>query len=140
MKTLYPVTAIFAVALVKEGFVLVHDSDKPAPIRFKNPGGQVEIGETPMQALEREISKEECVGLATRTAKEFFVIDNHKKQFSILFYFISEPEISVSEIQKGAEIDILKAVPKKEVEIMIAWGDILPQHATAIMKAVERFF
>ena len=139
LKNLYPITAVFAVVMVKEGFVLVHDKDKPAPILYKNPGGMIEPGETPFQALERELTKEECRGLPVGSAKELFVADNHKRGYSVMFYFISEPEFSVAEIEAGGEVDILKAVSRKELETMLAYGDIVPQHAAAIGTALRKF-
>lgn len=139
LKNSYPITSVFAVVMVKEGFILVHDKDKPAPIMYKNPGGMIEPGETPLQALERELT-EECRGLPVRSAKKFLMVNNHRRGISIEFFIIREPGISVSQIEAGGEVDILKAVSKKEVEIMLSYGDIVPQHGIAIKAALEKFF
>lgn len=80
---------VVAGVIVRDGRILV--SQRPArshqALLWEFPGGKVEEGETPEQALERELFEE--LGVKTRTGRIFDVslCEYPEKQVLILFYW-----------------------------------------------------
>ena len=69
--------------------------------RFEFPGGKIEFGETPEQALVRELKEELKYETTINSLKFYKVIDYDYEDFSVkLYYFIiqdSQPSYSLSE-------------------------------------------
>lgn len=82
--------------VLREGRVLLTQR-RPGdrlPLKWEFPGGKLEAGETPEQALERELSEE--LGVLTRTGRIHAVKVNESGGILLLFYFSTilsgEPE------------------------------------------------
>lgn len=137
LKSRFPISAVFAITLVKEGFVLIHDANKPGEKLWKNIGGRLEKPldddlEVELEGIVREFEEETKKKLPRGKFKEFFVVDVERGKYSILFYITEVPEISISELQKGDEVEDMKIFSKRELEDMLSMKKIVWSHARAL--------
>lgn len=75
----------------REGRILLSQRKPGAHLglKWEFPGGKLEKGETPQQALERELSEE--LGVVTRTGRIFDVeVQNRKDAEILMLFFFSE--------------------------------------------------
>ena len=80
--------AVVAALIVKEGKLLIAQRPvgKHMAGKWEFPGGKIEKGETPEQALERELSEE--LGVRTKTGRIYHAIHHSypEKEILLLFY------------------------------------------------------
>lgn len=80
--------AVVAGLIVRDGRLLIarRPNDKHMAGKWEFPGGKIERGETPEQALERELSEE--LGVQTETGRIYHVIAHSypEKDVLLLFY------------------------------------------------------
>jgi len=142
LKSRFPISAVFAITLVKEGFVLIHEANTRPPILWKNVGGRLEKPaeddvEIELEGIVREFAEETKRRLPRAKFQEFTVIDVERGNYSILFYVVDIPEISISELQKGDEVEEMKAVSKKQLQEMISQQQVVENHAKAFQEYLE---
>jgi len=144
LKSRFPISAVFAITLVKEGFVLIHEANTRPPILWKNVGGRLEKPtededevEIELEGMTREFKEETKRVLPRVKFQEFTVVDVERGKYSILFYVVDIQEISISELQKGDEVEEMKAVSKKQLQEMISTNQIVENHAKAFLKYLE---
>lgn len=141
MKSRFPISAVFAITLVKEGFVLIHEANTKPPVLWKNVGGRLEKPEDDveieLEGIVREFAEETKKRLPRAKFQEFTVVDVERGGYSILFYVVDIPEVSISELQKGDEVEEMKAVSRKQLQEMISMRQLVGNHAKALQEYLE---
>lgn len=113
--------------------ILCQNKDKPFPKKWKSPGGKAEQGETPQKTAERELNEETFLILNNYSI--YKIIQIEKKDHSILFYVLKN--VKLEDLKMGPELDHLEEFPRKKIEEMIVYDEILPCHAMAIQKILK---
>ena len=142
LKSRFPISAVFAITLAKEGFVVIHDAYKPGEKLWKNIGGRLERPveddiEIELEGMVREFKEETKKTLPRAKFQEFTTVDVKRGNYSILFYVVDIPEISIFELQKGDEVEEMKVVTRRELEDMISMNQIVGNHARALQEYLE---
>lgn len=142
LKSRFPISAVFAITIVKEGFVLIHEANTRPPVLWKNVGGRLERPteddlEIELEGIRREFEEETKKKLPRNKFKEFTVVDVEKGKYSILFYIIDIPEVSISELQKGDEVEEMRFISRKQLQEMISMRQLVGNHEKALQEYLE---
>ena len=142
LKSRFQISAVFAITIVKEGFVLIHEANTRPPVLWKNVGGRLERPaeddiEIELEGMVREFKEETKKVLPRSKFEEFTVVDVERGNYSILFYIADIQEISIAELQKGDEVEEMKAVSRKQLEEMISMNQIVGNHKKAFQEYLE---
>ncbi len=134
----YPVLAVYCHVPVldedgKIKILLVHDKDKTTPpLLYKFSGGRLEKGENALECAQREVH-EECGGplIPFEDFQEIKKVPIEAKEnrvsHSVLF-LKSKKIFRKSELRQGDEV-IFKIVDKKSAEMMLAYKELVKNHA-----------
>jgi len=143
LRSRFPISAVFAITLVREGFVLIHEANTRPPILWKNIGGRLERPvnddelEIELEAMVREFKEEAKKILPRNKFREFTTVDVERGNYSILFYVVDIPEISFTELQKGDEVEEMRVVSRKKLQEMISMNQLVGNHAKAFQEYLE---
>jgi len=142
LKSRFPISAVFAITIVKEGFVLIHEANTRPPILWKNVGGRLEKPteddvEIELEGIKREFEEETKMKLPRSKFEEFTVVDVERGNYSILFYIVEITDIYFSELRKGDEVEEMKFVSRKQLQEMISMNQIVGNHARALQEYLE---
>ena len=112
--------------------------DDTSPLKWEFPGGKLETGETPEEALSREL-REELGVMLKKSAPLGRVVHKYaatSEELEILFYAV---EISDSEIVPKAFEKIAWVLPKElgEYDFLAANAQLVAQLATGRIKPAE---
>lgn len=122
MKRLYPdqpVIGIGAVVISDGKILLEKRKNEPGKGKWSIPGGLVDIGESPEQAVIREVKEETCLDVeAPRlidVVSDVSIDENGKVKyhFVIVDYLVT---VDGGELRAASDADALKWVPFKKVE------------------------
>ncbi|MEK9168312.1 MAG: NUDIX domain-containing protein [Patescibacteria group bacterium] len=113
---------------------LIHDKDKPAPAMWKLPGGRTENGECPEFALIRELDEE--IKINVLPPKDEDVI--FEKDLGSHIFRVYKVRYYNGKIAAGDEVEWMKMFSMAEVKQMISENKILPKHAQALSKCLEK--
>lgn len=122
--------AIFALieGIEKGKYPLVHDGGKPAPYLWKLPGGKQEEGETPCEALYRELREEVGVVVYPVDGDE---LDFCKDLRSHCFRVVRTSYYSGDFSPRGG-VEEACLFTREEIVGMLARGEIVRNHAEAL--------
>ena len=120
----FPIPSVGAVILKDDHILLIQRGQAPAKGKWTLPGGVVELGESPEDALIREI-KEEC-HLDIRVQKVVKVINRiiRDDQKNIIYHYIildylahcqSEKSCQELPLQPGSDVMNVRWVPLKDI-------------------------
>lgn len=128
-KINYP-SVVVAVIIDLKGRLLVSQRslNSTAPLKWQNPGGKVEMGETHEEALQREVKEE--TDMDTKAISELlFRFSDHENKFEVYFYKVEatgqprakEPSklnsewvyLELDELQKKDTVPALSELLKK---------------------------
>ena len=142
LKSRFQISAVFAITIVKEGFVLIHEANTRPPVLWKNVGGRLEKPaeddvEIELEGIVREFEEETKKRLPRAKFEEFTAVDVERGKYSILFYVVDIPEISFTELLKGDEVKEMKVVSRKQLQEMIFMNQIVGNHAKAFQEYLE---
>jgi len=122
VKRLYPdqpVVGVGAVVLSEGKILLEKRKNEPGKGKWSIPGGVVDLGESPEQAVIREVKEETCLEVeAPRlidVVSDVSLDENGKVKyhFVIIDYLVN---VKCSELKAASDADALKWVPLNEVE------------------------
>ncbi|MEW6616834.1 MAG: NUDIX hydrolase [Patescibacteria group bacterium] len=142
LKSRFPISAVFAITIVNEGFVLIHEANTRPPVLWKNVGGRLEKPteddvEIELEGIKREFEEETKKKLPRNKFEEFTVVDVERGNYSILFYVVDIPEVSFTELRKGDEVEEMKFVSRKQLQEMISMRQLVGNHAKALQEYLE---
>ena len=142
LKSRFQISAVFAITIVKEGFVLIHEANTRPPVLWKNVGGRLERPaeddiEIELEGMVREFEEETKKILPRAKFQEFTVVDVERGKYSILFYIVDISEVSIAELQKGDEVEEMKTVTRKQLEEMISMRQLVGNHEKAFQEYLE---
>ena len=122
MKRLYPsqpVVGVGAVVISEDKILLEKRKNEPGKGKWSIPGGLVDLGESPEQAVIREVMEETCLEVdAPRfidVVSDVSMDENGKVKyhFVIIDYLVT---LKRGEVKAASDADALKWVPFSEVE------------------------
>jgi 8-oxo-dGTP diphosphatase len=89
MKPKKTITCVAGVLWNDQGEVLIaqRPAHKPLPLLWEFPGGKIESGETPEQALHRELEEELGLSIDVTSAVPFTFISHHYLDFHVVILF-----------------------------------------------------
>src|SRR3989344_4959123 len=108
-------TKDFAVAVwveTPDGVVVVEDPTKPSPIFQKFPGGHGESGETPRQAVARELEEETGVAILPESLEQIY---SKSRRNHIFFLFRAEVDCLTNLGKKGNDGEVVSVVPRNTI-------------------------
>lgn len=128
------IKAVFGILISPTGkIILCQNRDKPLPKKWKCPGGKAEEDEIPEKTAARELQEE--IFLLFKNYVIHKVIEIEKEDHCILFYILKN--VKIEDLDMGPELDHLQEFPRKKIEEMIVYDEILPCHATAIKEVLQ---
>ena len=132
----HPVVGVGAAIFEKGAILIVRRNQEPARGQWSLPGGMVELGETLLKALRRELWEEVAVsveigGLIGAFDRIFLDPDNRVQYHYVLIGYWGR--IASGQPRPGSDISEVKLVPIKEIEAF----EIDKELKATILKAVE---
>jgi 8-oxo-dGTP diphosphatase len=122
LKRLYPdqpVVGVGAIVISEDKILLEKRKNEPGKGKWSVPGGLVDLGESPEQAVIREVKEETCLEVDTPrlidVVSDVSLDENGKVKyhFVIIDYLVN---LKSGEVRAASDADALKWVPFSEVE------------------------
>ena len=108
------------------GEYLIQKTSKEKGGEFSSTGGHVDSGETPLDAIKREVLEEIGINIYNDDIKEYgFLL--YDKPLRYIFYLNKDININDIKVQKE-EVDYVKYMSVSEIEELIKTGQMLKSH------------
>lgn len=127
--------ATIVMVFTPKGLIAVRDSNKPAPIYWKLPGGKSHFGETAEQCAARELEEE--TGIAVKPEDLKMIFQQEKGKHVKVFFGITVDSIEGLK-SAGNEGEEVKIFPVFDVLELIKRGEFHPAHSRIVEKALRR--
>lgn len=121
----FPIPAVGAIVLQRDQVLLIQRGQAPSKGKWTLPGGVIEVGESPEEALVREIDEECQVKIRTQDIVEVISKVLYDNQGKIQYHYIildylaccqSDDECQVKPVQAGSDVMNARWVPVHELE------------------------
>jgi len=125
--------ASIILAVTPLGVVLVRDSNKPAPIYWKLPGGKSNTGETAQHCAVRELKEE--TGICAEEENLKMISSQDKGSHVKVFFSVRVASID-SLKQVGDEGEEVRLFSREALMDMIKKGEFFPPHSRIVEKSL----
>lgn len=119
-----------------EGKFLIQKTSKEKGGEFSSTGGHVESGETPLEAIKREVNEELGIDITKDNIEEIGYIV-YDMPIRYIYYIKKDIDINKVKLQKE-EVDYVNFMNKEEIEELINNNEMLKSHGIMFKEMLKR--
>lgn len=119
-----------------EGKFLIQKTSKEKGGEFSSTGGHVESGETPLEAIKREVNEELGIDIIKDNIEEIGYI-LYDMPIRYIYYIKKDIDINKVKLQKE-EVDYVNFMNKEEIEELINNNEMLKSHGIMFKEMLKR--